>query len=63
MPEEDPWSEPEKILDVEVLPWHQPGCPRAEAVRPAGERDWEDNDAEAQLPPSLAGSFHGRPST
>ena len=37
MPEEDRWTEPEKILDVEVLPWDQPGRPRAVAVRPAGE--------------------------
>ena len=60
MPEEDRWSELEKILDVRVLPWDHLGRPRAEAVRPVGDRDWEDKAAEAQLRPPSAGSGHAR---
>ena len=60
MPEGDRWSEPEKILDVGVLPWDQPGRPRAEAVRPAGERDREEKVVESHLPPPPAGTGHAR---
>ena len=42
------------------LPWDQTGRPRAEGARPGGGRDWEDKVAEAQLPPSLAGSGRAR---
>ena len=55
MPEEDRWKDPEHILDVGVLPWDQPGRPRAEAVRPAGERDQAEKVVEAHLPPPPAG--------
>ena len=58
MLEEDRWSS--RRSWTWVLPWDQPGHPRAEAVRPAGERDSEDKAAEAQLPPPLAGSGHWR---
>ena len=44
---EDRWSEFEKILDLGVRPRDQLGRPRAEAVRPAGERDWEDKATAA----------------
>ena len=36
MPEEDRWTEPEKILDVEVLPWDQPGRP----ARSSSQASW-----------------------
>ena len=39
-------------MDVEVVPWDQLGRPRAEAVRPLDEHNWEDKAAEA--------SFHRR---
>ena len=60
MPDGDRWSEPEKILDVGVLPWDQPGRPWAEAVRPAGERDQAEKVAESHLPPPPAGTGHAR---
>ena len=45
-------GEPEKILNVGVLPWDQPGRPRAEAVRAAGERDREDQGCRGPAPTS-----------
>ena len=61
MPAEERWKDPEKVLDVGILPWDQPGRARSECVRPGGSRD-QEGPAAASVPPPPppAGSGHSR---